>query len=139
MAWDAEFDLVCVGSGAGGVAAAVVAASKGARVLVVEKDDKIGGVTALTGGQIWVAPNPFQTDAGISDSIVQGGCNYATFSNVIDADPLFGALGDYGGFTKTLPVAAASPAVDRGDDVGLSRVEKSAGVAGRCEVQRGEM
>ena len=78
MAWDAEFDLVCVGSGAGGVAAAVVAASKGARVLVVEKDDKIGGVTALTGGQIWVAPNPFQTDAGISDSI-DGALAYMDF------------------------------------------------------------
>lgn len=69
MDWDAEFDIVCVGSGAGGMAAAVVAAGLGARVLLIEKDAKIGGVTALTGGQIWIAPNPFQADADISDSV----------------------------------------------------------------------
>lgn len=68
MVWDAEFDIVCVGSGAGGMAAAVVAAGFGARALVVEKDEKIGGVTALTGGQIWIGPNPYQADTGVSDS-----------------------------------------------------------------------
>ncbi|CAN5363169.1 FAD-dependent oxidoreductase [soil metagenome] len=66
--WDAEYDLVCAGSGAGGIAAAITAASRGARVLVIEKDGRAGGVTALTGGQIWVAPNPPQTAAGMGDS-----------------------------------------------------------------------
>lgn len=69
MAWDAEFDIVCVGSGAGGLTAAAVAAGLGAKVLLVEKDERIGGVTALTGGQIWIAPNPFQAAAGVSDSV----------------------------------------------------------------------
>src|SRR5690554_212984 len=69
MAWDEIYDIVCVGSGAGGLAAAIVAASKGAKALFIEKDDKIGGVTALTGGQIWIAPNPYQADQGISDSV----------------------------------------------------------------------
>jgi 3-oxosteroid 1-dehydrogenase len=67
VVWDAHYDVVCVGSGAGGLAAAVVAADRGARVLVVEKDDKLGGVTALTGGQIWIAPNPYQTGIGVED------------------------------------------------------------------------
>lgn len=67
--WDASFDIVCVGSGAGGLAAAVVSAERGARVLVVEKDETVGGVTALTGGQIWVAPNPLQRAHGFSDSV----------------------------------------------------------------------
>ncbi|MFD2499837.1 FAD-dependent oxidoreductase [Rhizorhabdus histidinilytica] len=65
--WDDSYDIVCVGSGAGGLAAAVVAAERGARVLVVEKDDKLGGVTALTGGQIWVAPNPLQPQGDAAD------------------------------------------------------------------------
>jgi 3-oxosteroid 1-dehydrogenase len=69
MDWDEHFDVVCVGSGAGGLAAAVVAANRGARALVVEKDDKLGGVTALTGGQIWVAPNPYQADIAVNDQV----------------------------------------------------------------------
>jgi 3-oxosteroid 1-dehydrogenase len=69
MDWDEDYDIVCVGSGAGGLAAAVVAANRGARALVIEKDEKLGGVTALTGGQIWVAPNPYQTGVGVTDKI----------------------------------------------------------------------
>src|ERR1700687_5271002 len=65
--WDAAYDFVCVGSGAGGLAAAVVAANQGAKTLVIEKDSMIGGVTALTGGQIWIAPNAFERDGGIRD------------------------------------------------------------------------
>lgn len=68
MNWDDSYDIVCVGSGAGGLAAAIVAARRGARVLVIEKDDKLGGVTALTGGQIWIAPNPYQAEHGVSDN-----------------------------------------------------------------------
>ena len=34
----------------------------------------------------------------------------------IDADPLLGALGDYGGFTQTLPLLPGSAAIDAGDD-----------------------
>lgn len=67
--WDEDYDVVCVGSGAGGLAAAVVAAERGASVLVIEKADKLGGVTALTGGQIWIAPNPYQKDHGFDDSV----------------------------------------------------------------------
>jgi 3-oxosteroid 1-dehydrogenase len=66
--WDAAYDFVCVGSGAGGLTAAVVAANQGAKTLVIEKDSLIGGVTALTGGQIWIAPNAFERDSGIRDS-----------------------------------------------------------------------
>ena len=63
-----DYDIVCVGSGAGGLVAAIVAANQGAKALVVEKDDRVGGVTALTGGQIWIAPNPYQADQHIDDS-----------------------------------------------------------------------
>ena len=69
MVWDVQYDLVCIGSGAGGLVAAIVAAHRGARALVIEKDTTLGGVTALTGGQIWIAPNPYQQEIGIVDSV----------------------------------------------------------------------
>ena len=69
MDWRGRYDIVCVGSGAGGLATAIVAAHRGAKALVVEKDDKLGGVTALTGGQIWIAPNPYQAELGAADGV----------------------------------------------------------------------
>lgn len=61
IAWDEEFDVVVVGSGAGGMSAAVTAAKDGLKVLLVEKTDRIGGSTAVSGGAIW-APLNAQTD-----------------------------------------------------------------------------
>ena len=58
--WDESFDVVVAGSGAGGMAAAITAASAGLSVLVVEKTDRVGGATAISGGAIW-APNNAQT------------------------------------------------------------------------------
>jgi hypothetical protein len=53
----------------------------------------------------------------ITYSVVQGGCPAgATCTNLIDTDPLPGALGDYGGATQTIPLLLGSSAVDAGDD-----------------------
>ena len=66
-----KFDLIVAGSGAAGLAAAVVARAKGLRVLVVEKTDLIGGTTSYSGGVAWV-PNSRQIVAsGSSDSLEQ--------------------------------------------------------------------
>jgi succinate dehydrogenase/fumarate reductase flavoprotein subunit len=62
-----ELDLMVVGSGAAGLAAAVTAASLGLRVLVLEKTDFIGGTTAWSGGWIWAPGNPVARRAGIVD------------------------------------------------------------------------
>ncbi|GAA3886027.1 3-oxosteroid 1-dehydrogenase [Leifsonia kafniensis] len=67
--WDEEYDVIAVGSGAGGVAAAIAAAIDGARVLVVEKYHELGGVTALSAGQIWIGPTTQAREAGIEDSV----------------------------------------------------------------------
>lgn len=53
---DAAYDLVVVGSGAAGLAAAVFAAVAGKRVLVVERTEYVGGTSALSGATTWI-PN----------------------------------------------------------------------------------
>lgn len=60
------YDVVVVGSGAAGLAAAVTARLRGLSVLVVEKTDKYGGSTALSGGAIWVPGNFHLDRAGLA-------------------------------------------------------------------------
>ena len=58
-------DLLVVGSGAGGLSAAVTAASLGLKVIVVEKEAVYGGTTAWSGGWMWIPRNPLAVAAGI--------------------------------------------------------------------------
>lgn len=63
-----EFDVVVVGSGAGALVAAVRAHDEGLRVLVIEKSDKYGGTSALSGGGVWIPNNHQIASKGGSDS-----------------------------------------------------------------------
>jgi 3-oxosteroid 1-dehydrogenase len=63
-----QFDIVVIGSGAGALMAAVRAATAGASVVILEKQDHIGGTTARSGGGIWVPNNRYMGDAGVEDS-----------------------------------------------------------------------
>lgn len=69
MTWDEEFDFVCVGSGGAGMAGAAAAAVHGARVLLIEKTDLLGGLTAFSEGEIWVPANFVQKREGVEDSL----------------------------------------------------------------------
>lgn len=60
-----EYDVVVVGSGAGGLATAVTAAWHGARVLVLERDAVCGGATAWSGGWLWAPGNPLARADGV--------------------------------------------------------------------------
>ncbi len=64
-----ECDLVVVGSGAAGLATAVTAAWLGLDVIVVEKEDRLGGTTAWSGGWLWIPRNPLAIAAGIVEDI----------------------------------------------------------------------
>lgn len=64
-----ECDLLVIGSGAGGLSAAVTAAWHGLKVIVAEKDDALGGTTACSGGWIWAPLNPLAKRAGIVEDI----------------------------------------------------------------------
>ena len=64
----AEYDVIVVGSGIGGVSAALAAAEMGLTVALFEKDDLLGGGTCLSYGGIWVGDNHVARTQGISDS-----------------------------------------------------------------------
>lgn len=59
-----EVDVLVVGSGGGGMTAALAADAEGLDTLVVEKSSHFGGSTALSGGGIWVPGAPSQRAAG---------------------------------------------------------------------------
>ena len=53
----AQYDVIVIGSGAGAMTAAITAHDRGLDVLVIEKSDKFGGTSALSGGGIWIPNN----------------------------------------------------------------------------------
>jgi succinate dehydrogenase/fumarate reductase flavoprotein subunit len=62
------FDLVVLGSGAGGFATAATAACRGLKVLVLEKAERFGGTSAISGGAVWVYGSDQARAAGAKDS-----------------------------------------------------------------------
>jgi succinate dehydrogenase/fumarate reductase flavoprotein subunit len=67
MADDARFDVVVVGGGGAGLAAAIEARERGARVVLLEKNPKLGGSTAWSIGSISATGTPHQRRRGIVD------------------------------------------------------------------------
>src|SRR3712207_8067899 len=62
--FDQTVDVLVVGSGGGGMTAALAADASGLDTLIVEKSGHFGGSTALSGGGIWVPGAPSQRKAG---------------------------------------------------------------------------
>jgi succinate dehydrogenase/fumarate reductase flavoprotein subunit len=62
--FDTTVDVLVVGSGGGGMTAALTADAAGLDTLVVEKSAHFGGSTALSGGGIWVPGAPSQRKSG---------------------------------------------------------------------------
>ncbi len=62
-----DCDLLVIGSGAGGLSAAVTAAWHGLNVIVAEKEAVFGGTTAWSGGWMWAPLNPLAQRAGIAE------------------------------------------------------------------------
>ncbi|WAP51313.1 FAD-binding protein [Arthrobacter sp. ATA002] len=66
--WDSEYDVVVVGSGAGAMAGAFSAASRGLKTLVLEKTDLLGGASSYAGASCWLPGTQVQERAGVQDS-----------------------------------------------------------------------
>ncbi|MBL6689262.1 MAG: FAD-dependent oxidoreductase [Pseudomonadales bacterium] len=65
---DRDYDVIVIGSGAAGLAAAVAAADAGASVLVCEGDTRVGGSSRLSGGHFYAAGTSVQQEVGVEDT-----------------------------------------------------------------------
>jgi len=66
--WDQETDIVIVGSGFAGLAAAIEAKLAGSSVIIIEKMKGYGGNSLISDGVVAAAATRMQADAGIADS-----------------------------------------------------------------------
>ena len=68
MNWDETYDIVVVGSGATGFAAALTGQLQGLSTFIIEKEARIGGASALSGGGVWIPNNHYLQEAGVKDT-----------------------------------------------------------------------
>ncbi|CAB4938061.1 unannotated protein [freshwater metagenome] len=67
-----EKDFLIVGTGGGGLLAAMKAKEAGLDALVVEKTEYIGGSTAMSGGVVWAPANEYLLAEGYHDTLERG-------------------------------------------------------------------
>ncbi len=63
-----DTDIVILGGGAAGITAAIEAKAAGAKAVLVEQFDTLGGTAATSGGGCWMANTPLQEAQGIHDT-----------------------------------------------------------------------
>lgn len=61
-------DVAVIGTGAAGMTAAILAHDGGANVLLLERSDRVGGTTAVSGGGVWAPMNDHMQELGVADS-----------------------------------------------------------------------
>ncbi len=66
--FDEEYDVIVIGTGFAGLAAAAKAAERGYKVLILEKMGRVGGNSVINGGAFAVPMNADQKANGIQDS-----------------------------------------------------------------------
>jgi len=66
--FDEEYDVIVIGTGFAGLAAAAKAAERGYKVLILEKMGRVGGNSVINGGGMAVPMNKYQKQHGIEDS-----------------------------------------------------------------------
>ena len=65
---EARWDFIIVGAGTAGLPAAIHASRRGAKVLMLEAADTLGGTLTMASGQVSAAGTRLQEDQGIADS-----------------------------------------------------------------------
>ena len=90
-----ETDLLVIGAGACGLAAAISGHDAGLSVAIVEKLDRPGGNSSLSTGSIPGAGSKYQRDAGIEDAPEHMIADLFAVSGHHDADPLLRRMAEY--------------------------------------------
>jgi succinate dehydrogenase/fumarate reductase flavoprotein subunit len=97
--FDAEFDLVVLGSGASGMTAALVTAVEGASGLVVESTRHVGGTSARSSGTVWIPPADDTAAATYLDALVGEKADRSLREAFLAAGPgMIACLEKHGGF-----------------------------------------
>jgi predicted oxidoreductase len=87
---DAEYvDVVVIGAGAAGLAAAGDAVAAGAEVVVLEREAEAGGAANVAGGLMLFSGTPEQRAAGVIDSPAQLSAEWQGFTGGDVSDPWF--------------------------------------------------
>lgn len=76
-----DYDLLIVGAGTAGIPCAVAAANNGAKVLLLDKADDIGGSLHTSGGHMSAAGTRRQKEKGIVDSVESHRADIERISN----------------------------------------------------------
>ena len=92
MAEVESYDVVVVGSGAAGAMTALRLADQGLKPLIIEKAQKFGGTSAVSGGVMWLPNHRLDGDAGDSressleylDSIITKPVNRERLETYVD-------------------------------------------------------
>ena len=108
--WDAEHDIVVVGSGGAAFAAAITARAMGNDVVMLEKGAYVGGTTLVSGGGAWFPDNHLMQAEGHDDprdDAIAYMARYSLPHLYNPDDPQFGLSDeDYALFTKYYDSAA---------------------------------
>ena len=63
-----RYDVVVIGAGAAGMSAALFAAIRGAKTLLVEKTAFVGGTSAFSAGSLWIPNTRHAAEIGVADN-----------------------------------------------------------------------
>lgn len=83
----ADFDVIVVGGGGAGLSAAYAAVEQGARVLIVDAGDRLGGSTNLSGGHVYAAGSSVQRAAGVDGDTPEAAFHYYMTLNQHQLEP----------------------------------------------------
>ena len=65
------YDVIVVGAGAAGMSAAITAANKGLKTVLIEKSPYWGGSTSRSGGGVWIPNNSVLKRDGVDDTVAK--------------------------------------------------------------------